>query len=142
MSEVETSKYFKFINSFSEGEIAIAIASCNSTEQKALSNVTKTLANKLEKGQCNVKVPKKQSTKKRADKTQIFYEALKQMKSNLSVYSSSLEIDVLYINFKLHANYSILSESDLIKEHNNLISVGQVTNKIKLLVLSERGKLY
>src|SRR5271156_4942416 len=83
---VEISKYFKFVSSYAESEIATVMMEFSEVDRKKISTLTKSVAHKLKNRTSSFDIPKKQKQKKRADKEDIFYEVLRQLRFNLVAY--------------------------------------------------------
>lgn len=137
-------KHLKAVGKYEASEISEALDSLKEDEGKQLSNLVKTLHTKLQ-GVSTEKVAGPRQHKAGAGhvtKEQKFEVMIEKIKKNLDKYEADASVDVWDTDFPVGDSYDDKSFEEIKTLHSRLVKTTASAEKIKMLSMSELGKMY
>lgn len=143
-SKSKSAKYLKAIGSYSEGELTEAIDKLSSEHRRMLAILTPHLHDHLK--QVNTDTIEGKETARKKTKTvtmeQKFRSAVKKITEALEKYESSDNVVYWTITFAVGTEYSGQNWEAIKAIHTNLVKTECTAEYIKLLISTERGRMY
>ena len=143
-SSLNSAKYLKILSRYGEAELLSGLTLLKDDDQSQLAVITQ----KLHKAMGEIdsaSISSKPKTKKRkiVTKQDLLEELLKKAEVALTQYEQThCKKDVWRIDFEVGVDYSNLDFEDILNKHKKLIQSSLHAEQIKLLIYSERGRLY
>jgi uncharacterized FlaG/YvyC family protein len=144
-SKASTVKYVKAIGTYDEAELADVLTQIDDGDAKLLYELTRKVHNKLKSTRTEAVEGKKLESKKKSQKmspAEKLHRIIQRIEHALDKYESNVEIDNWNVSFIVGEYYGNKTFEQIKDIHNKLVNSGLSVEKLKLLNLAERGRLY
>ena len=142
-SKSETTQYTKAISKYLDSQITEALECLEKEEQIQLGEMMKKIHSRLQNvGNGKVQGPKQRKGKTGATPEEKFKSMIEQIMKKLDEYEEDARVDVWAMDFTIEDTYDDKSYEQLCDHHIKLVNSCLSAEKVKLLCMNERGKLY
>jgi len=140
-SSLVSAKHLKCLTKYDESELLVGISTLSKMGQETIKNVSQKLVSAMKTvNTTRVKVALK--NRKRISKHELLSEALLKIESALSEYESRDQEEQWTIHFEVGVKYDDLCTDEIVRLHHDLLKSSLYMEQTRLIVYTERGRLY